>query len=116
MDNTTSNPGQRSTDAANTAQRTVDAAGAALHSSIDKVAEPVREGVDRASTAAHETVDKVASGASHMANRFSDQAQWACDAPNRALACSRSWVQDNPLEAVGGALLIGLLVGRLSAR
>ncbi|NML84955.1 hypothetical protein [Polaromonas sp.] len=114
MENTPFNSGNPSSD--NAVQRGVDTAGAALHSTIDKVADPARSTVDRVSTAAHDTVNKLASDASHVADRFSDQARWMSEAPTRALESSRSWVQDRPLEAVGAALALGFILGRLTAR
>ena len=101
---------------ASTLQRGVDSAGAALHRTIDKVAEPARSTVDRLSTAAHHTVDTLATNATGIADRVSDQTRRVTDAPARAIACSRSWIQGNPLEAVGIALALGLIAGRLSAR
>lgn len=117
MDNSTSKPGNdMAGNPAGAVQRGVDSAGSALHSGIDKVADPARNTVDRVSTAAHETVDKLASEASSLSSRISDQARCMSDAPRQALDCSKSWVQDKPLEAVGLALALGFIVGRLSAR
>lgn len=116
MENNASIPGGTPSDAGESVQKGVDAAGAALHSTIDKMADPARNTVDRLSGAAHETVDKLASDASHVADRFSEQARWVSEAPSRALDCSKSWVQERPLEAVGGALLLGFIFGRLTAR
>ena len=100
----------------NVVQRGVDSAGAALHSGIDKVAAPARGVVDSMSSAAHQTVNKLSSGASYTANRFSDQTRRLTEAPGRALDYSRSWVHDRPLEAVGAALAVGFILGRLTAR
>ena len=100
---------------ANAMQRGVEAAGAALHSGIDKVADPARNAVDRVSSSAHEAVDKLASTASHSAERLSEQTRRLTDAPAKALETSRSWVQDRPLEAVGLALAIGFIAGRLTS-
>ena len=105
-----------SSDTANAVHRGVDSAGAALHSGIDKVAEPTRQALDSLSSAAHSTVDKIASSASQTADRFSDQTRRVSEAPARALACSKSWVQERPLEAVGAALALGFIVGRLTGR
>ncbi len=119
MENENSKPGNEfssALDGENAVQRGVDSAGSALHSTIDKVAEPVRNTMDSVSAAAHETVDKLTSGASQVADRFSEQARWVSEAPGRALDCSKSWVQDKPLEAVGVALALGFLMGRLTAR
>lgn len=114
MENATANP---VTDiSGNPIQRGVESAGAALHSTIDKLADPARSTVDRMSSAAHQTVDKLAGNASHVAGRFSDQTRRVTEAPSHALEYSRSWVQERPLEAVAAALAIGFLVGRLTAR
>ena len=110
------NPSGNSSSNTGAVQRGVDTAGSALHSTIDKVADPARNTVDRVATAAHETVDKLASNAAHVADRFSEQAQWVSEAPSRVLDGSRSWVQDKPLEAVGAALALGFILGRLTAR
>lgn len=105
-----------SNDATSAVHRGVDSAGAALHSGIDKVADPARQAVERLSTAAHGTVDRLASSATETADHFSDQTRRVTEAPERALACSKSWIQDRPLEAVGAALALGFLVGRLTGR
>ena len=111
------NTGSASSDnAVNAVHRGLNSAGAALHSGIDKVSEPAREAVDRFSTAAHGTVDKIASTAIHTADRFSDQTRRVTEAPSRALAYSKSWVQDKPMEAVAAALAFGFIMGRLTGR
>ena len=94
----------------------VDSAGAAMHRTLDKVVDPARITVDRASTAAHETIDKLANNATDFANRFSDQTRFVTEAPARALDYSKSWVKNKPLEAVGAAIAIGFLLGRLTTR
>ena len=94
----------------------VESAGTAMHSSIDKVADPARNSVDHASAAAHETIDKLAHHATDFANRFSDQTRFVTGAPARALDHSKSWVKNKPLEAVGAAMAIGFLLGRLTTR
>jgi ElaB/YqjD/DUF883 family membrane-anchored ribosome-binding protein len=116
MEDSSSNPGNPSSGNAGNIQRGVDSAGAAAHETIDKLAGPTRSTVDRMSNAAHETVDKLASEATHMADRISDQARRMTEAPTRAVECSKSWVQDKPLEAVGIALAVGFIIGRLTAR
>lgn len=95
--------------------RGVDSAGAALHSTIDKMADPARSTVERMSSAAHETVDKLASNATHVADRFSDQTRRVTEAPARAVEFSKSWVQEKPLEAIGVALALGFILGRLTS-
>ncbi|MEO6017591.1 MAG: hypothetical protein ABIP46_10060 [Polaromonas sp.] len=114
MDTSTLNPANGAS--SNPVQRGVESAGAALHSTIDKMADPARNTVDRVSTAAHQTVDKLASNATHVADRFSDQTRRVTEAPGRLLDQSKAWVVDRPLEAVGAALAIGFIVGRLTSR
>ena len=114
MDKTTASSGNSAND--NPLQRGVESAGAALHTGIDTVAEPARHAVERASSAAHQGVDKLAGGASHVADRFADQTRFVSEAPGRAVGASRSWVQERPLEAVGAALALGFILGRLTAR
>ena len=93
--------------------RGVDTAGAALHTGIDKVADPAKNAIEKASTAAHGGVDKLATGATQAADRFSAQTQRIAEAPQRALDYSKSRVQDKPLQAVAAALALGFIVGRL---
>ena len=116
MDKTTASSASGTSTSGNPIQRGVESAGAALHSGIDKVADPARSAVDRASSAAHQGVDKLAGTASSVADRFADQTRRISEAPAHALDASKSWVQERPLEAVGAALAIGFILGRLTAR
>ena len=100
----------------NAMSRGVDSAGNAMHSTIDKMADPARQALDQVSSAAHDTVEKIASGAANTVNRFSEQTRRLTEAPAKALESSKYWVQDRPLEAVGAALAIGFIIGRLTAR
>ena len=98
----------------NPLQAGVDTATAALHNTIDKVTDPTLSSVSRLATAAHQTVDKLATSAGHVADKFADEARRVKQAPAQAVDYSRSWVQERPLEAVGAALAIGFLLGRLT--
>ena len=100
----------------NAAHKRVDSASAALHESVDKFATPARHAVDRFSEAAHETIDKFSSGAAHTADAFAERAQFVTQGPKQALDDGTAWIQDKPLQAVGLALLLGLIVGRLTSR
>ena len=89
-------------------------ATAALHSTIDKVTDPTLSSVSRLASVAHQTVDKLASSAGHVAEKFAEEARRVKQAPAQAVDYSKSWVQERPLEAVGAALAIGFLLGRLT--
>jgi ElaB/YqjD/DUF883 family membrane-anchored ribosome-binding protein len=105
-----------SANSSQSAQRNAESASAAMHSTIDKAAEPARGTVDRMSSAAHETVDKLASNASQVADKLSEQTRRVTEVPAQALDYSKSWIQDKPLEAVGLAMALGFIVGRMTAR
>lgn len=114
MEKTISNTGN-DTEAVGTIQRQVETAGAALHSGIDKVADPARSAVDRLSSTAHQAVDKIASTANTTVGRIADETRRFTDIPAHALDTSKSWVQSHPLEAVAAALAFGFVFGRLTA-
>lgn len=113
MEKTNQMPAQSSDSAV---LRGVDSAGAALHQGIDKLAGPVRSTVETLSTSAHGAVASIASGASHVAERFVDETRKISEAPGKALEYSKTSVQDRPLQAVGIALALGFIIGRLTAR
>ena len=116
MEKTTTFPTQASNSPANAVQRGVESAGAALHQGIDKLADPARSTVESLSSTAHQTVNSLAGTAGHMADRFADETRRIYEAPGRAMNYSKTSIQDRPLEAVGIALALGFVIGRLTAR
>lgn len=117
MENSTSYPGDHSTGTPDggALKRTVESAGSALHSSIDKMVDPTLDAVGRVGNVAHDAVNRLSSGATQVADRVSENATRAYEAPGRAVDFSKSWIQDKPLEAVGMALALGFIIGRLTA-
>ena len=116
MDKTTSFPTEASNVPANAVQRGVESAGAALHQGIDKISEPARSTVESLSASAHQAVNSLAGSAGHVADRFADETRRISEAPGKALDYSKSRIQDRPLEAIGIALAVGFVFGRLTAR
>lgn len=116
MEKTADFPGQTSNSSANAVQRGVESAGAALHHGIDKLAAPARSTVDSLSATAHQAVNSLAGSAGHAADRFADETRKIAEAPGKALNYSKTCIQDRPLEAVGIALALGFILGRLTAR
>lgn len=116
MEKSSSLPGQTSNFSANAVQRGVESTGTALHQGIDKLAEPARNTVESLSASAHQAVNSLAGSASHVADRFADETRKISEAPGKALNYSKSRIQDSPLEAVGIALALGFVLGRLTAR
>ena len=118
MDNKTTYPSGDHTSASldsGALKRGVESAGSALHDSIDKMIDPALDTVGRVTDVAHEAVNRLSSGATHMAERVSVQASRVSEASGRAVDSSKSWIQDKPLEAVGMALALGFIIGRLTA-
>jgi ElaB/YqjD/DUF883 family membrane-anchored ribosome-binding protein len=99
-----SSSGANASSASAGASAGIESAKSSFSKGIDKSAAPARQAVDRFSSFAHETVDKVAD----VANRYSD-------VPTKALDTSKTWVQDRPMVAVGAALVLGLVIGRLTS-
>ena len=116
MEKTTTFPTQATNVPANAVQRGVESAGAALHQGIDKLADPARSTVESLSTTAHQTVDSLAGTAGHMADRFTDETRKIYEAPGKAMSYSKTSIQDRPFEAVGIALALGFVLGRLTGR
>ena len=100
----------------NAVQRGVESAGAALHQSIDKIATPARQTVDSVSASAHQTVDLLADSAAQAAERFADKTRRITQAPGDFLDYTKTSIKGNPFEAIGIALALGFIVGRLTAR
>jgi len=117
MEHSTSFPGDQSagTTDSGALKRGVDSAGAALHTSIDKMVDPALDAVGLVTSVAHGAVNRLSSGATHVADRVSENATRVSEASGRAVESSKSWIQDKPLEAVGMALVLGFIIGRLTA-
>ena len=124
MEKTTNNPYSGSAastatgaiaSAENSLLRSVNQAGSSLHDSIDKATQPVHGTVDRAANLAHSTVDKLASGANSVAGKVSEHSHLLTEMPMQAVDYSKAYIKDHPLQAVGGALLLGFIFGRLTA-
>jgi len=117
MENSTSFPGDHSagTTDGGALKRGVESAGTALHSSIDKMVDPALDAVGLVTNVAHDAVNRLSSGATQVADRVSENATRVSEASGHAVECSKSWIQDKPLEAVGMALALGFIIGRLTA-
>ena len=116
MDKTATFPSQTVNPSSTGLQRGVESAGAALHQGIDKLVDPARSTVESLSASAHQTVDSLADSAGQVADRFATETRKITEAPSRALEYSKTSIQDRPLEAVGLALALGFVIGRLTAR
>ncbi len=69
-------------------------------------AEESRDRLDQAASKAHATVDSVHRRAAHLTDQVASQGE-------RTYQQACAWVSEHPLQAIGGALAIGYLFGRL---
>lgn len=86
-----------------------------LHSTINKVTAPTRSAVDHASTMAHESIDRLTASAGHLADRIYEKTRHWPEESSKALDYSKSSVKHNPYEAVILSLLLGFIIGQLTA-
>ena len=68
--------------------------------------EESRDRLDQAASKVHATVDRVHRRAANLTDQFASQGEHTYQQ-----ACA--WVSEHPLQAIGGALAIGYLFGRL---
>ena len=69
-------------------------------------AQESRERLDQAASKVHATVDRVHRRASDLTDQVASQGE-------RTYQQACAWVSEHPLQAIGGALAIGYLFGRL---
>ena len=93
--------------------RTVDQASTGAHEAINKVSDATRPVVDRIASGAHQAVDKIASGAGQVAESLSIKGEQLKDMHARAMDQGRGYVRDNPLIALGIAIVAGFLLSKL---
>jgi ElaB/YqjD/DUF883 family membrane-anchored ribosome-binding protein len=69
---------------------------------------------ERVVTSAHEAVDTAAVSVQQAAEKLRTQAQRFSDFEEEAAEACRARVRENPLAYLAGAVLVGVLIGRLS--
>ena len=83
------------------------------HDVVDRAAQKAAPAIDRVANAAHRTIDKAAEAATPAAQWVGDQgSKLAHTSTDLAEACSTQ-IRAQPLVAVGGALLLGYIFGKL---
>jgi ElaB/YqjD/DUF883 family membrane-anchored ribosome-binding protein len=88
-------------------------ASAGAPNTTHKVAYAAGPAVDRMASGAHEAVDKIADVASQAAETLDVKGEQLKDLQVRWLENSRAYIRDNPVKALGIALVGGFLLSRL---
>ena len=96
-----------------TVERKADEAHQAVNTAAVKAIDRAAPTIDRVAQAAHQTVDKVAAAAVPAADWLNRSAEQLRRQQQEALANCRGYVREQPLVAVGIALVAGFLIGRL---
>ena len=102
----------------------IDKAAAGAHGAIDRAANTaanaadeaarmVKPAIDRTSQIAHQAVDKAAGVAVPTLDWLSVNADRFTTARGKVVADGRQAIIDHPWQAMGAALALGLLVGRM---
>lgn len=69
---------------------------------------------ERVVSSAHEAVDTAAVSVQQAAEKLRTQAQRFSDFEQEAAEACRTRIRENPLSYIAGALLLGVLIGRLA--
>lgn len=91
----------------------VDRAANAAANAADEAVRRAKPALDRATQAAHNIVDRAAGVAAPTADWLSEKADAVKAAPDRLADGGREIVMNHPWKALGTALAIGLLLGRV---
>ena len=83
------------------------------NASVSKAAAGAHGAVDRASLVAHQVVDQAAGVAAPTADWLGAKAEAALAAPGKLAEGGLKIVTDHPWKALGVALAVGALVGRI---
>lgn len=102
-----------SNDASRPLARGTDSANAEVRRSVERTADAMHPAVDRMAAGAHQAVDKIAGVTDQAAQSLGARGEQLKGAQTRALDAARSYVQANPLAALGIALGAGYLLSRL---
>lgn len=71
---------------------------------------------ERVVSGAHEAVDTAAESVAQAAERLRNQAQRFTEIEREYAEAARNRVREHPLSAIAAALLLGVLIGRVSSR
>lgn len=91
----------------------IDSVAEQARSAVDRVADRATGAVKTAKASIHEKVDTVADRANAASQWASDKVDAAKQAPTDLLDAGAEYIRARPYAAVGAALAIGYLIGKL---
>jgi ElaB/YqjD/DUF883 family membrane-anchored ribosome-binding protein len=91
----------------------IDSVAEQARSAVDRVAERATGAVNTAKASIHQKVDTVADRANAASQWASDRVDAAKKAPTDALEAGAEYIRARPYAAVGAALALGYLIGKL---
>jgi len=100
----------------NTVERNASQAHQAVDAAASKAIDTVAPVIDRVAQAAHQTVDRVAQAAARTADWIAQSPQRLKQQPEELITASRVYIRERPFVAVGVAVALGYLIGRIARR
>ena len=104
----------------NSSEGTANKAASSAHAAVNSVAGAAEEAarkakpaIDRVAQMAHQAVDKAAGAAAPTADWLSEQSESLKATQKKLLDDTCQYVQENPLKAVGIAVVVGFLLSRI---
>lgn len=83
---------------------------------VERVAQSAHEAIDRFAAKAGPAVEKLRTSASGAADTLQGRADRFVEMEDHWVETTRSYVRENPLTALGIAVVAGLVLSRLSSR
>ncbi len=83
----------------------------ALDHAADKASETLRPVMDMLVASVHDAVERLAHVATHAADKVEMSGEYVKEVQERAARCSRSYIREKPLTALGVAVASGYLLG-----
>jgi len=88
-------------------------AATSAHSAIEGAASRARPSIDRAASIAHDATDKLSGAASKATDWFNDKTSQVSEAEKKLMADTCKYVGENPLKALGMAVVAGAILARI---
>lgn len=94
---------------------TTESAASRTHSTVDRVAQTAHEAIDRLAAKAGPAIDRLRGSATSTGESLRAKADQFGQMEEEWVEQTRSYVRENPLAAVGIAVAVGLVIGKLTS-